>query len=160
MESENSTTEDMIAKTDSQQNRRTPPTRSGNTDETLQMGEPPEMDCDADETDCEMPEPPEGFDSSKMPSDIKGGFTGDFPGRTTQQANSDAILHPVAYLAIGGASVILGILVSYACFSKFFHLKPAQTFDKSSKFIWFTVVTLVIAAGLITLGYFIPVWCK
>ena len=78
----------------------------------------------------------------------------------TQQTNDnpDAIWHPVAYLAIGGASVVLGIIISYACFSKFFHLKPGQTFSKLSKFIWFIVVALVLAVGICTLGFFIPKW--
>ena len=86
------------------------------------------------------------------------GGRGEFLGQVT--ASSDSVLHPVAYLAIGGGSVILGALISYACFSKFFHLKPGKTFDTMPKIIWCTVVAVLIAVGLITLGYFVPVWCR
>lgn len=122
------------------------------------MGTPPEMNCD-DEENCEVPEMPEGMDG-EMPTDMQGGgMRGDF---TVQDASStaDATLHPAAYLGIGAGSVVLGILISYACFSKFFHLKPGQTFSTLSKFIWFIVVALVLAFGICTLGYFIPVWCS
>lgn len=133
-----------------------PPTNSDGTE--TQMGTPPEMNCDENNENCEMPEPPEGF-TGEMPADLQsGGFRGG--ELTTQNTNSDAILHPAAYLGIGAGSVIIGILISYACFSKFFHLKPGQTFNKLSKFIWFIVVAVVIASIICLLGYFIPVWCN
>ncbi|MDO4526873.1 MAG: hypothetical protein Q4B87_02155 [Candidatus Saccharibacteria bacterium] len=114
---------------------------------------PPEMNCDANNENCEMPE---------MPA-MNGGFGGFGGGRGTMmmaQGTTDSILHPAAYLAIGGGGVILGILISYACFSKFFRLKPGQTFSSLAKFIWFVVVALLIAVGVGVLGYFIPVWTK
>ena len=138
--------------------RSTPPTNSDGSE--IEMGTPPEMNCDSDSENCEMPEPPDGFDG-EMPTDMQGGFggRGEFMSQSTDN-NPDAILHPAAYLAIGGCSVILGILVSYACFSRFFHLKPGQTFASRAKFIWFIVVALVFAVGVCVLGYFIPVWCS
>ena len=137
--------------------RPTPPT---NTDRSeMQMGTPPEMDCDIEDESCEMPEPPEGFDG-EMPSEITGGFGGGRGSFTTQDANSnpDAVWHPVAYLAIGASSVILSILISYACFSRCFHLRPGETFSKLSKFMWFVLVAVVLTIGLCVLGFFIPKW--
>jgi len=117
-------------------------------------GQPPEM-CDPEDEDCEMPEPPEGF-TGTPPGD------GNFPGAMTGQdtGSSDSILHPVGYLALGGTSVVVAMVIVYACFSKFFHKKPGQTFDKGSKFAWYCVTSLVLAAGLIALCYFIPVWAR
>ncbi|MBQ6410170.1 hypothetical protein IJI18_02880 [Candidatus Saccharibacteria bacterium] len=137
--------------------RPTPPTNSDGSE--MQMGTPPEMNCDSDSENCEMPEPPEGFDG-EMPSDMQGGEPGSRGEFTTLGTNSnpDAILHPVAYLSIGAGSMILGILISYMCFSKFFHLKPGQTFASRGKFIWFIVVALVLTVGICTLGFFIPKW--
>lgn len=118
-------------------------------------GEMPEM-CNPEDDDCEVPEMPEGFDGEGF----MGGFggRGDFNPMEMQETSSDAILHPVAYLALGGCSVILSIVIIYACFSKCFHKKPGETFDTLSKFIWFVAASIVLAAGLITLCYFIPVW--
>lgn len=119
---------------------------------------PPDMNCDSDE-DCLTMEPPDG----EMPSDMQGGGfggRGEFTTQASGNASSDSILHPAGYLAIGACGVILSILISYACFSKFFHLKPGQTFSKLSKFIWFIVVAVVLSAGICVLGYFIPVWVK
>lgn len=128
----------------------------------MPTGAPPEMNCDPEsDTNCEIPEPPEGFDG-QMPEGMQSGGPGGMREFTAQSisTNPDAILHPVAYLAIGGGSVIIGILISYICFSKFFHLKPGQTFASKGRFIWFVVVTLVLAVGLCALGFFIPKWCS
>lgn len=115
-------------------------------------GQPPEM-CDANDEDCKMPEPPEGFTEMGPSGD------GNFPGATTgQDTPSDSILHPVGYLALGGVSVIVAMVIVYACFSKCFHKKPGQTFDKGSKFAWYCVASTLLAAGLIALCYFIPIW--
>lgn len=133
----------------------TPPTKPVNSDGT--EATPPEINCDSSEENCEMPEPPEGFDG-EMPTEMQGGFAG--RGEMMQQASSTSDLHPAAYLAIGGGSVILGILVSYVCFSKFFHLKPGQAFSSLGRFIGFIAVALVLAIGICVLGYFIPVWVK
>ena len=135
-----------------------------NTENSTGM-QPPEMNCDDSSENCEMPEPPEGFDG-EMPSEMQGaqgvqgggfGGRGEFMAQATNN-NPDAVWHPVAYLAMGGCSVVLAILISYACFSKFFHLKPGQTFASASKFIWFIVVAVVLSVGLCTLGFFIPKW--
>lgn len=127
--------------------------------ENGQMGQPPEMNCDPTSEECEMPE---GFDG-EMPTDMQGGGFGGRGEMMMQNAGgstSEAILHPAAYLSIGAGGVVLGLLISYMCFSKFFHLKPGQAFSKLSKFIWFMVVALVITVGICLLGYFIPVWVK
>ena len=138
----------------------TPPAKPTDAEgNEIEMGTPPEMNCDSDSENCEMPEPPEGFDG-EMPSDMQsGGFggRGEFMTQSTN-TNPDAILHPVAYLSIGAGSVVLGILISYMCFSKFFHLKPGQTFKSGARFVWFIVVALVLACGICTLGFFIPKW--
>ena len=118
--------------------------KSGNR----QMGP---MAQNTDET-CEMPE---------MPSGMQGGFGGREEFMTQDaSASSDSILHPAAYLAIGGGSVVLGILISYACFSRFFHAKPGEAFSTVGKFIGFIAVALALAVGICVLGYFIPVWCS
>ena len=120
------------------------------------MGTPPEMECD-DEESCEMPEMPEDFDG-EMP---EMGEMGDFmKGMFTQEDASatSSDLHPAAYLSIGAGSVIFGILISYMCFSMFFRKRPGETFSTLSKFVWFIVVALILAAGISVLGYFIPVW--
>ena len=167
---ENGNNEDVIAKNETRQMRPStndsdgsnstrpsmPPNMNCEDGETC---EPPEINCDSDSENCEIPEPPEGFDG-EMPEEIQNMRPSGKEFVSQMAKSSDSVLHPVAYLAIGGCSVIMGILVSYAIFSKFFHLKPGQTFSQLSKFIWFIVVVLVIAAGLIALGYFIPVWVK
>jgi len=121
------------------------------------MGEAPEMNCEENEdgeTTCEPPEMPEdmeGFEGRPM--------EGEFPGELTSgSGSSDSILHPVAYLSLGAGSVILSTIIMYACFSNFFHKKPAATFDKWQKFMWFIVALVVLSVGLITLCYFIPIW--
>lgn len=135
--------------------------------EDMGMGQPPEMNCADGETctppemncadgeTCEMPEMPAGGTNGEF-----GGFGGGRGEMMTVQGTTDSILHPAAYLAIGGGGVLLGLLISYACFSKFFHLKPGQTFSSLSKFVWFIVVALLIAVGIGALGYFIPVWTR
>lgn len=135
---------------------------NNNDNAEMERPEMPEMNCESESENCERPELPEGMDG-EAPSDMKGGMQGGFGGRgefvaQASNANSDASWHPAAYLAFGAGSVILGIFVSYACFSKFFHLKPGQTFSSATKFIWFIVAAAVIATGLCVLGYFIPVW--
>ncbi|MBQ3296464.1 hypothetical protein IJG95_02025 [Candidatus Saccharibacteria bacterium] len=136
----------------------TPPTNSDGTE--MQMGTPPDMNCEEGDETCEMPEMPEGMDG-EMPTGMQGGFggRGEFMTQTTS-TSSDSILHPAAYLAIGGGSVVLGILISYACFSRLFHAKPGETFSTLGKFIGFIAVALTLAVGISLLGYFIPVWCK
>ena len=138
----NNENEDIIAKN---KNKQMKPTET-----------PPDANCDLDTEECETMEPPEDFDG-EMPSDLQDrGLRGkEF---MMQPANPETTLHPAIYLAIGGGSVILGILVSYVCFSRFFRLKPDQTFSALPKFIWFVVVVLVIATGICLLGYFAPTW--
>lgn len=124
-----------------------------------EMGEMPEMNCEeseGSETNCEPPTPPEnmeGFEGGPMGS-------GEFPGETTQQntVSSDSILHPVAYLSLGAGSIILSTVIMYACFSNFFHKKPAATFNKWQKFMWFIIAALIMSAALIILCYFVPTW--
>lgn len=124
-----------------------------------EMGEMPEMNCEESESgeaNCEPPTPPEsmeGFEGGPM-----GG--GGFPGDTTQQTTtpSDNVLHPVAYLSLGAGSVILSTVIMYACFSNFFHKKPAATFNKWQKFMWFIIAILIMSAALIILCYFVPTW--
>lgn len=133
---------------------------STDTKNTRMMA-PPEMDCDSEDENCEIPELPEDFDG-EAPTDMQemgpGGFGGRGEFMTAQNTNPDAVWHPVAYLAMGGCSVILGILVSYACFSKFFHLRPGEAFKNVRRFVWFVVVALLLATGLAVLGYFVPIW--
>lgn len=137
----------------------------GNQENNTKMT-PPDMNCGGSAETCE---PPEGFDGeapelpeemeNQEPTDMRGGGMRREDMAQLQVADgSSATWHPAAYLGFGAGSVILGILVSYACFSKFFHLKPGQAFSSASKFVWFIVVALVIATGLCVLGYFIPVW--
>lgn len=158
-----------VAETNDTTIRTAPPTKpSGdNTSDEMpaapgemeEMGEMPEMNCEESEdgeTNCGPPTPPEsteGFEGGPM-----GG--GNFPGETTQQsaASSDSILHPVAYLSLGAGSVILSTVIMYACFSNFFHKKPAVTFDKWQKFMWFAIATIILSAALIALCYFVPIW--
>ena len=124
-----------------------------------EMGEMPEMNCEESESgeaNCEPPTPPEsmeGFEGGPM-----GG--GGFPGDTTQQTTtpSDNVLHPVAHLSLGAGSVILSTVIMYACFSNFFHKKPAATFNKWQKFMWFIIAALIMSAALIILCYFVPTW--
>lgn len=124
-----------------------------------EMGEMPEMNCEeseGSEANCEPPTPPEsmeGFEGGPM-----GG--GGSPGDTTQQTTtpSNNVLHPVAYLSLGAGSVILSTVIMYACFSNFFHKKPAATFNKWQKFMWFVIAALIMSAALIILCYFVPTW--
>lgn len=144
----------------------TPPTKPTNDAESGEngampgeMGEMPEMNCEESESgeaNCEPPTPPEnmeGFEGGPMGS-------GGFPGEATQQTTtpSDNVLHPVAYLSLGAGSVILSTIIMYACFSNFFHKKPAATFNKWQKFMWFIIAILVMSAALIILCYFMPTW--
>ncbi len=124
-----------------------------------EMGETPEMnyeESEGSEANCEPPTPPEGMEG------FEGGPMGNggFPGEATQQntVSSDSILHPVAYLSLGAGSVILSTVIMYACFSNFFHKKPAATFNKWQKFMWFIIAILVMSAALIILCYFVPTW--
>ena len=116
----------------------------------------PTSDTESGEANCEPPTPPEsmeGFEGGPM-----GG--GGFPGDTTQQTTtpSDNVLHPVAHLSLGAGSVILSTVIMYACFSNFFHKKPAATFNKWQKFMWFIIAALIMSAALIILCYFVPTW--
>ena len=124
-----------------------------------EIGEMPKMNCtenEDSEANCEPPTPPGGME------EFGGGpMRGEnFPGETTQQstASSDSILHPVAYLSLGAGSVILSTVIMYACFSNFFHKKPAATFNKWQKFMWFIIAILIMSAALIILCYFVPTW--
>ena len=124
-----------------------------------EIGEMPEMNCtenEDSEANCEPPTPPGGME------EFGGGpMRGEnFPGETTQQstASSDSILHPVVYLSLGAGSVILSTVIMYACFSNFFHKKPAATFNKWQKFMWFIIAALIMSAALIILCYFVPTW--
>lgn len=167
MDNDNSN-EDTIAKGEARQmgplggnSDSSQPTRPTDS-ENGQMGTPPDMNCEEDSEECEVPELPEDFDG-EIPEDIQGGGFGGGRGEFMTQntnSNSDAILHPAAYLAIGGGSVILGILISYVCFSRCFHLRPGETFASKTKFIWFVVVAIMLAVGISVLGYFIPVWTQ
>lgn len=166
MDEEN--TETIAKRVDETNNttKTTPPTKPTNDTESGEngampgeMGEMPEMNCEeseGSEANCEPPTPPEnmeGFEGGPM-----GG--GGFPGDTTQQTTtpSDNVLHPVAYLSLGAGSVILSTVIMYACFSNFFHKKPAATFNKWQKFMWFIIAILVMSAALIILCYFVPTW--
>lgn len=166
MDEEN--TETIAKRVDETNNtaKTTPPTKPTNDAESGEndtmpgeMGEMPEMNCEESESgeaNCEPPTPPEnmeGFEGGPMGS-------GGFPGEATQQntASSDSILHPVAYLSLGAGSVILSTVIMYACFSNFFHKKPAATFNKWQKFMWFIIAILVMSAALIILCYFVPTW--
>ena len=181
---ENNTTTDVIAKGNRQnvqgapianntegtsENSTTRPTAPGGSDSSstgteqapAEMGTPPEMNCETDEsgeTNCEPPALPEG-EEGQMPSEMGGGFGGGFMGQQVA-TSSEAVWHPAAYLAMGGGSVVLALVISYACFSKFFHLRPGQTFSSGGKFWAFVGVAVAIAVGLCVLGYFIPVWAK
>ena len=166
MDEEN--TETIAKRVDETNNtaKTTPPTKPTNDAESGEngtmpgeMGEMPEMNCEESESgeaNCEPSSPPEsmeGFEGGPM-----GG--GGFPGGTTQQTTtpSDNVLHPVAYLSLGAGSVILSTVIMYACFSNFFHKKPAATFNKWQKFMWFIIAILVMSAALIILCYFVPTW--
>ena len=138
----------------------TPPTgnESGEASEMPPMGEMPEMNCE-DEENCEMPEPPEGFDESQMRQGFGGmGTKGEM--MQTQETSNGSSLHPAAYLAMGGGSVILAIIIAYACFSGFFRKRPGETFSSLKKFLLCMLVAAVIAVLLATLCYFIPVWVQ
>ncbi len=139
--------------------RSTPPAKPEGGTETNSNGAPakpentdgtaPEM-CNPEDEDCEVPE---------MPSGEQGGPNGGAPGEMTMVGgSSDNILHPVAYLALGGSSVIVAMAITYACFSKFFRKKPGQTFDKGAKFAGYCIGSIILAAGIIALCYFIPIW--
>ncbi|MBQ2643535.1 hypothetical protein IJG11_01290 [Candidatus Saccharibacteria bacterium] len=159
-----------VAETNGTTTRTAPPPRPGSDTATDgnssempamsgEMGEMPEMNCEESEdgeTNCEPPEMPEGMEG------FEGGPMGDgnFPGEMLQQTttSNDSILHPVAYLSLGAGSVILSTVMMYTCFSNFFHKKPAATFDKWQKFMWFVIATVVLSAAIITLCYFIPIW--
>lgn len=166
MDEEN--TETIAKRVDETNNtaKTTPPTKPTNDAESGEngampgeMGEMPEMNCEESESgeaNCEPPTPPEnmeGFEGGPMGS-------GGFPGEAIQQTTtpSDNVLHPVAYLSLGAGSVILSTIIMYACFSNFFHKKPAATFNKWQKFMWFIIAILVMSAALIILCYFVPTW--
>lgn len=146
----------------SENNSATPPTKpSGENGEmngtppemNCEDGEectPPEMNCD-DEENCEVPEMPDGMEGMGPMGD--GGFRGQEGMQT-----ADNSWHPAAYLAMGAGSVVLSLVIVYACFSKCFHLKPGAVFTKWQKFMWYCIATVVLAAGLSVLCYFIPVW--
>ena len=125
-----------------------------------EMEQPPDMNCSEEDETCEMPTPPEGFDGT-APSEMQGGgFGGGMRGEMMQTGSTDSVLHPVGYLTLGGVSVVLATVISYACFSKCFHLKPAQTFSSGLKFLAFLGVVLAVAVGLMALGYFVPIWVR
>ena len=145
----------------SSDSKMTPPSNSEND------GTPPALpestNCETDEsseTNCEIPEPFEGFDGERPemgemqpggPHDmmIQGGMT---------SSDTGSILHPVAYLSLGATSLMLSLILVYACFSKFFHKKPGEVFNKWQKFLWYCVIAILLTAGIITLCYFIPIW--
>ncbi len=156
----------MADNSDGTSTRTAPPTKptdatDGDSSEMPAMptdtGEAPEMNCEENEdgeTNCEPPEMPEdmeGFEGGPM----GGEFTGEV---AAGGGSSDSVLHPVAYLSLGAGSVLLSTVIMYACFSNFFHKKPAATFDKWQKFMWFVVAMAVLSAGLIALCYFVPIW--
>lgn len=170
MEQENiETVAKKVAETDGTTTRTAPPTKpsSDTTNDKSsemptapeEMGEMPEMNCEENEdseTNCEPPTPPDGMEG------FEGGPMGDgnFPGETMQQpaTSNDNILHPIAYLSLGAGSVIFSMIIMYTCFSNFFHKKPAATFDKWQKFMWFAIATIMLSVALIALCYFVPVW--
>ena len=132
------------------------------TTRTKPSGERPEKPT---EMEGEMPEMPEDFDG-EMP-EMPSGEMGEMPGMpggdgemmaVQETTSSDSVLHPVGYLALGAGSVILSMIVIYACFSNFFHKKPGETFSSKKNFILYIVASVILAAGLIALCYFIPTW--
>lgn len=124
-----------------------------------EIGEMPEMNCtenEDSEANCEPPTPPEGMEEFSGGPMGGGGFLDDITQQTTTP--SDNVLHPVAYLSLGAGSVILSTVIMYACFSNFFHKKPAAIFNKWQKFMWFIIAALIMSAALIILCYFVPTW--
>lgn len=124
-----------------------------------EIGEMPEMNCtenEDSEANCEPPTPPEGMEEFGGGPMGGGGFLDDITQQTTTP--SDNVLHPVAYLSLGAGSVILSTVIMYACFSNFFHKKPAAIFNKWQKFMWFIIAALIMSAALIILCYFVPTW--
>ena len=121
-----------------------------------------ESNCVGDEsgqTNCAPPEKPDSKKPSMVdtrPDESDGVMT---IGELDSHHN-DGSLHPVAYLAIGAFSIILGIIVSYAIFSRFFHRRPYETFGSKGKFFGFIGVAVVIAVIIITLAFFIPIWAR
>lgn len=112
-------------------------------------GEMPEMpQCDEDDEDCEMPEPPSGTDGNPP----------GMPGEMTTIGTNDNTWHPAIYLSIGAGSVILSATIMYACFSNFFRKKPTEVFSKWQTIAILCGATIVLAAGICALCYFIPEW--
>jgi hypothetical protein len=121
-----------------------------------------ESNCIGDEsgqTNCTPPEKPDGKEPSMVdtrPDESDGIMTiGELDPR-----HNDGSLHPVAYLAIGAFSIILGTIVSYVIFSRFFHRRPYETFSSKGKFFGFIGVAVAIAALVIVLAYFMPIWTR
>ncbi|MBQ2695434.1 hypothetical protein IJG04_02230 [Candidatus Saccharibacteria bacterium] len=131
----------------------------GENGEMSEAGGAPEMNCEESEdgtTNCEPPELPDGEEGMMGgPMGMGGGFPGEM---TMQDGGASGGWHPVAYLAMGAGSLLLSMVIIYACFSKCFHKRPGETFNTASKFIWACVATLVLTVGLVTLCYFIPIW--
>lgn len=152
---------------------------SGETN--CEVPEPPDMGqmCDADSDEaCETPEicdpetdenctAPEGMEAGMMGGPGTGGQggmggqMGGFKGQMgTMQGAGNSTWHPAAYLGMGAGSVILGLVISYACFSKFFRARPGETFKSLGRFLGFIGAASGIALGLGVLCYFIPTWIK
>ena len=121
-----------------------------------------ESNCIGDEsgqTNCTPPEKPDGKEPPM--SDVKSeGSDGVMTVGELDPHHNDGSLHPIAYLAIGAFGIILGIVVSYAIFSRFFHRRPYETFSSKGKFFGFIGVAVAIAAIIIVLAYFIPIWTR
>ena len=117
------------------------------------------VDDESGQTNCAPTEKPDGKEPpmTDMRSDERDGMVtfGEFDPH-----HNDGSLHPVAYLAIGAFSVIFGIAISYAIFSRFFHRRPYETFSSKGKFFGFIGVAVAIAAIIIVLAYFIPIWTR
>lgn len=125
--------------------------------------EPPkdETNCVWDEsgqTNCTPPKKPD--DSEPLTEGLDPGEYSEMTPPPGREPFYGEALHPTYYLIFGAFSIIIGIIVSYTVFSRFFHRRPYETFSTKGKFFGFIGVALATAVAVMLFAYFIPVWMR
>ena len=116
------------------------------------------LEDESGKTNCVSPEKPSGSDPSVK--ELGAGEQSETVTISDNKPNDAEGIQLPYYLAFGTFGIILGIVVSYAIFSRLFHRRPYEIINDRNRLFGFISVAIVIAATVIFFSYFIPVWTR